>query len=206
MSHSYDDDQAIAQADEGVSPSTEETPRSPQELGVDLPEDPDEALAVITQHLAEARDTEAAYLDRLQRVTAEFENFRKRSLREQAQLREMGSERVLGSLLPTLDSFDAALALPADTEAEQQLLKGMEGTYLKLMEALGREGLSVIPAVGESFDPAVHEAVSAPPNASGPLVVVAEIRRGYRLKDRVLRPALVALDMAPPTDDLEEAE
>ncbi len=163
--------------------------------------DPEELVQALTEELAAARQTEADYLDRLQRVTAEFDNFRKRTLREQAQLRELGSERVLSSMLPTLDSFDAAMALPVETETEQRLLDGMAGTHSQLTEALGREGLTPIAALGETFDPSVHEAISAPPNASGPLVVIAEIRRGYKLKDRVLRPALVALGL----QDEEEA-
>lgn len=162
---------------------------------------PDEALQHLTAELEAARKSEAEYLDRLQRVTAEFDNFRKRSIREQAQLRELGSERVLSSMLPTLDSFDAAMAVPVESETEQRLLDGMVGTYNQLMEAVGREGLEPIPALGKPFDPSVHEAISAPPNASGPLVVVAEIRRGYKLKDRVLRPSLVALDLAEDSGD-----
>jgi molecular chaperone GrpE len=162
--------------------------------------DPKEIVHALTEELAAAKQTEADYLDRLQRVTAEFDNFRKRTLREQAQLRELGSERVLSSMLPTLDSFDAAMAVPIETDTEQRLLDGMAGTHSQLAEALGREGLTPIAAMGEAFDPSVHEAISAPPNASGPLVVIAEIRRGYKLKDRVLRPALVALGLQ------EEAE
>lgn len=154
---------------------------------------PEEAVEVLAEQVVASQQSEAAYLDRLQRVTAEFDNFRKRSLREQQQLRELGSERVLASLLPTLDSLDAAMALPAETESEQRLLAGMAGTQSQLMEAVAREGLVPIPAMGVEFDPTVHEAISAPTNASGPLVVIAEIRRGYKLKDKVLRPSLVAL-------------
>lgn len=162
--------------------------------------DKDEATDALASILAAARRSEADYLDRLQRVTAEFDNFRKRSLREQQQLRELGSERVLSSLLPTLDSFDAAMAVPAESESEQRLLAGMAGTHTQLMEVVGREGLAPIPAVGEEFDPNVHEAISSPANPSGPLVVIAEIRRGYKLKDRVIRPALVALGMKEDLD------
>ncbi len=179
------------------------TPDETQDLGLDEAEEvaeiigfdistanPEEIVQALTEELAATKQSEAEYLDRLQRVTAEFDNYRKRTLREQAQLRELGSERVLSSMLPTLDSFDAAMALPAESETEQRLISGMAGTYSQLIEALGREGLSPIAALGEAFDPSVHEAISAPPNASGPLVVIAEVRRGYKLKDRVLRPAL----------------
>lgn len=168
--------------------------------------DPEEIVQALTEELAASKRTEADYLDRLQRVTAEFDNFRKRTLREQAQLREMGSERVLSSMLPTLDSLDAAMALPAETEPEKRMLQGMAGTHSQLAEALGREGLTPIAALGEAFDPSVHEAISSPPNASGALVVIAEIRRGYKLKDRVLRPSLVALGLQDEVDPAKTDE
>ena len=100
------------------------------------------------------------------------------------------------------------MALPAESESEQRLLAGMAGTQAQLMEVVGREGLVPIPAMGVEFDPNVHEAISAPANASGPLVVIAEIRRGYKLKDKVLRPALVALGVEedPTVEESEQQE
>lgn len=169
------------------------TPIGAAELGVELPDDPDEAMAVLVQEVSEARRTAADLLDQLQRKAAEFENYRKRSLREQAQIRELGAERLIGALLPALDSFDAGLALPAETESERGLLAGLRATYDQVMEALAREGLEVVPGVGEPFDPAFHEAVAAPSDASGPLIVSHEVRRGYKLKEKVLRASLVVL-------------
>lgn len=176
-----------------------------ESLGLELPEAPEEAIATLLGELYDARQLADANLDQLQRKAAEFENYRKRSLRELAAIREMGSERLASALLPTLDSFEAALALPAETEAEQRLLAGMNGTYAQLMDALSREGLEVLPGVGASFDPTIHEAVSAPSEAGGALVVGHELRRGYRLKDKVLRASLVALESGEQTAEESEA-
>jgi molecular chaperone GrpE len=100
---------------------------------------------------------------------------------------------VVGELLPVLDTFDAALATSAETENERMLLSGMISTREQLLAALQREGLEVVPTLGEAFDPEIHEPVGAP-GGSNDLVVSAELRRGYRLRGRVLRPAMVMLE------------
>ncbi len=168
-------------------------PVTAESLGLDLPSDPAAAVDMLLGEIKQARDDAGDYLDRWQRAAADLDNYRKRALREQAQLRNVASERVVSSLLPVLDSFSAALDLPAETEGEQRLLAGMRGTHAQLMDVLAREGFEAIPAVGEPFDPEVHEAVSAPSDGSGTLEVIHELRRGYRLGGRVLRPALVAV-------------
>ena len=172
---------------EGTSPSP-----TPDDLGIDLPDDPDRAVEVLTSHIAEARTTAEAYLDDLKRIAAEYDNFRKRSLRDRESLVANAGERIVSSMLPVLDSFDAALSIEASTEAEQKMLGGMRSTFELLMSVLEREGLKPIPAVGEPFDPEVHEAVMS--DGDGDLVVSQELRRGYRLGDRVLRAALVGLE------------
>jgi len=165
----------------------------PHSLGIELPEAAEEAIQVLLRAVSDARSEAAAYLDDLRRVAADSENFRKRMLRDHAVNIERASERVVQSLLPTLDSFDAALALEAETTVEEQMLQGVRRTHTQLIETLGREGLEIIPTVGEPFDPSVHEAATAPSDGEGVLMVTGELRRGYRLKDRVLRPALVAV-------------
>ncbi|HEY5578821.1 MAG TPA: nucleotide exchange factor GrpE, partial [Acidimicrobiia bacterium] len=92
-----------------------------------------------------------------------------------------------------LDSFDAALATEVATDAERRLLSGMIGTREQLLSALETEGLEVIPTIGEPFDPEVHEPAGAP-QGSGPFVVAQELRRGYRLRGKLLRASLVALE------------
>jgi molecular chaperone GrpE len=161
-------------------------------LGIDLPEDPNEAVDLLLSRLEESRDEATAYLDDLKRVAADFDNYRKRTTREQAAIIDRAAERVVGELLPVLDTFDAALATPAETDAERQLLSGMISTREQLLTALEREGLEVVPTIGEEFDPEIHEPVGAPGGAND-LVVSSELRRGYRLRGRVLRPAMVML-------------
>jgi molecular chaperone GrpE len=95
--------------------------------------------------------------------------------------------------MPVLDSFDAGLGVEPTTEAERLLYSGLLNTREQLVRSLEAEGLQVIPTIGEPFDPAIHEPVG-PPTGTGKLVVSEEHRRGYRLRDRVLRPALVSLE------------
>jgi len=168
----------------------------------DLAEDPAEAVPVLIEALDEARTAEAARVEDLQRTAAEFENYRKRATREQQETIERATQRLIEALLPVLDSFDGAFTHEAQSPGEESLLKGVTSTFHQLTEILEREGLRVIPSVGEPFDPAVHEAVTG--GAGDDLVVSAEMRRGYMLKDRVIRPAMVAV--SPSEDPGEEPE
>ena len=135
-----------------------------------------------------ARRTAASHLDDLRRIAAEFDNYRKRATRERAEVVDRAAERVIQTLLPVLDSLDAALAHVAD-DADQGLVAGLRGTHQQLLDALGQEGLAPIPAEGSPFDPEFHEAVSG--GGDGHLVVTGVMRRGYTLHGRVIRPALV---------------
>lgn len=130
-----------------------------------------------------------------QRLQADFDNYRKRMLREQSALVERATERLLEELLPVLDSFDSAREhLPADVDSSVR--KGVELLSTELLGVLGQAGLERIDAVGTPFDPNVHEAVMREPSddgtdtSEGP--VVSEVMRpGYRLSGRTLRPAMV---------------
>ncbi len=168
----------------------------PREVGIELSDDPDQAIQELLGALVAARDDANAYLEDLQRLAADFENFRKRTVREQSGHVARASQRVVESLLPVLDSFDAAFTHEAQTPGEEKLLSGVRSTYHQLLDVLKREGLEVIPALGEPFDPEVHEAVSSLATGDGDLVVAAELRTGFRLGGRVLRPALVTVDHA----------
>jgi molecular chaperone GrpE len=126
-------------------------------------------------------------------VAADFDNYRKRTTRESAVMFDRATEKVVGGLMPVLDSFDAALGSEPQTETEQQLYSGMLNTREQLLDALKREGLEVIPTIDEPFDPEMHEPVGAP-GGDGQLIVTEELRRGYRLNGKVLRAALVVLE------------
>ena len=163
------------------------------ELDVDLPEDDAAAVEVLADALATVRASADSYLDDLRRVVAEFENFRKRAAREREETVARASQRLVENLLPVLDSFDSAFAHQAQTPGEQQILAGVHGTFHQLMGILAGEGLEIVPGVGEDFDPAVHEATAVIGGGHGQLVVAEELRRGYTLKGRLLRPAMVVV-------------
>lgn len=125
-----------------------------------------------------------------QRLQADFENYRKRVLREQTALVERATEGLLEQLLPVLDSFQLALANLDSSTDVQSVRKGVELVYAELLSVLERSGLEPIAALGESFDPNVHEAVMQEDGAGEPRVGDV-LRTGWKLKGRVLRPAMV---------------
>jgi molecular chaperone GrpE len=142
--------------------------------------------------LAEAEERRDEYLAGWQRTQADFDNYRKRALRQQQEFAARGAERLLAKLLPVLDDLERALAAAADHE-EAKVIEGVEMTKSALAAALASEGLVEIEAEG-AFDPHVHEALLAQPVegvASGSIVQV--VQRGYRLGDVVLRPARVVV-------------
>ena len=155
-----------------------------------------EAIPVLLSALGTAQTEAAEYLDTLQRIAAEFDNFRKRSVRERDEIVDRASQQLIERLLPTLDSFDAALAYRAQTDTEEKLLAGMHDTHRLLMEALAVDGFEPIAANGVPFDPAVHEAVTGPGGDGEGELMVKEMRRGYTLRGRVVRAALVAVEHA----------
>ncbi len=166
----------------------------PHALGLELPDDPDEAVDMLLTELRDSRAEAGAYLDDLKRVAADFDNYRKRSTRESEVMFDRATEKVVVGLMPVLDSFDAALATQPQTESEQNLFAGMLNTREQLLATLRNSGLEVIPTADEPFDPEIHEPVGAPIGDGSTLTVSQELRRGYRLRGKVLRAALVALE------------
>ena len=181
----------------GSTASSIQVEPTAEELGIELPEDPHEAQRLLLRELLEARQEAGEYLETLQRVAADFDNYRKRVERDYGENVQRAAQRVVEEILPVLDTFDAALAYETQTDSEEKVLEGMRGTHAQLMETLGNEGLEPIEAMGKPFDPAVHEAISAPQaEGDGDLLVTQELRRGYTLRGRVVRPALVIVDHA----------
>ncbi len=144
--------------------------------------------------LAETREDADKYLDDLRRVAADFENYRKRTQREMAAIVERASERVVRQLLPVLDSFEAALAVEARTETEEKLLSGLRNTYDLLLDVLIKEGPGADRDLGRNHSIRRFTRRWSPPaTAGGPLKVTQEFRRGYKLRGKGLRAALVAV-------------
>jgi molecular chaperone GrpE len=133
--------------------------------------------------------------DRLQRLAAEFDNFRKRNARENAAMLERANERLVKELIPVLD--DLGRALDASTEHEAaKLEEGVRLVHRSLAELLAKEGLAEIETEGK-FDPHVHEALLSQPSDADEGSVIEVVQKGYKLGDKVLRPARVVV-AAPP--------
>lgn len=130
-------------------------------------------------------------LDRVARLQAEFDNFRKRAEREKADFRDYATGNVIEQFLPVLDNFDLALK---STGSADQLRSGVALIVKQMEEILRQMQVTPVPAIGEAFDPRVHEALGSVDRDDLPDQHVAEeIRRGYKLRDRLLRPALVRI-------------
>ncbi len=139
-----------------------------------------------------------ALYDRLLRKQAELENLRKRTQREKDDFLQHATAELIRALLPTLDGFERALK-QRDVGASAQFYQGMELIYRDLLEVLKRAGLSPLETLGKTFDPHLHQAVeTVPPSEHRDQEIVEEFQRGYKLKQRLLRPAIVKVAVAPP--------
>jgi molecular chaperone GrpE len=136
-----------------------------------------------------SRDDVAEYREHLQRLQAEFANYRKRVLREQTQAIEMAAEPLVRKLLEVLDEFELALMAAEQKPDFEKFQRGVELVFAKLQEALRAEGLERIDAEGRTFDPEEHEALMGSAGGEGEPVVADVFRQGYRLRGRVIRPA-----------------
>ena len=165
---------------------------APPERAVDAETEEEAAAAVVEADLEQLQSERAELVDTLRRVQADFENYRKRVLREQTVLVERATERLVEDLLPVLDSFDGALGNvgAGDNPELEKVRDGVNGIRAQLVSVLEKAGLERIEADGASFDPNEHEAVMHDDGDSEPRVADT-LRTGYRLKGRVLRPAMV---------------
>jgi molecular chaperone GrpE len=169
-----------------VTPESESINEEPIEVEEASAEQAEADLSADLAALAKERDELRTLA---QRVQADFENYRKRMLREQTEAIGRANEGLLEQLLPVVDSFE--LALHQLGEADDQVRKGVELVFSELVNVLEKAGLERIDAAGVPFDPNVHEAVMQEGGDDGEPVVTETVRTGYRLKGRLLRPAMV---------------
>ncbi len=149
----------------------------------------------IAAELEEAIRRRDAHYERLLRVTAEFDNYRKRTERERRELIDQAAGDLLGDLLPVVDDLERALA--AETQDGDAYRRGVEIIHKQLLDVMARRGVAPIEAVGADFDPALHQAVvHEPSDGHRDGEVVAELRRGYTLRRRLLRPSMVKVAKA----------
>jgi molecular chaperone GrpE len=149
-------------------------------------------------------------LDRLMRLQAEYENYRKRMAREKSEWSARAKEGLVLDLLPVLDSFDRAISTAGESADPKALLEGMDLVMRQLSGALKNHGVTPIDAVGEAFDPNLHEAFLSRPAAESeaPGTLVAEILKGYRMGERTIRPTrgMIAVAEEKKTDPDEGPE
>lgn len=161
---------------------------SPGAAGGEVVEENDPA--VLRTLLAEQTTRADENYDRLIRLQADYDNFRRRTRQEKEEIYKYSSEKLIGAMLPVLDNFDLALA--AEGNSLENFKSGVQMIYKQLLDVLAAEGFAQIPAIGEQFDPLKHEAVLRAESDEHPdNTIIEELRRGYYLKDKVIRPAMV---------------
>src|ERR1700730_4828340 len=165
-----------------------ESEDAPQESG---------KVALMEGKIAEVESALADAKGKYLRLAADFDNFKKRSRQEQLETIQHASADLIGRLLPALDDLHKALDHTPEG-VDEAWVKGLELSVRKLEEALAAHGLEPIEAVGATFDPKLHEAIGHDESTDQPEdTVTSELRRGYRVRDRVVRPALVKLARPP---------
>lgn len=166
------------------------------DLDHELPSAEVEETPAVESELEALRAEKANYLDRLARLQAEFDNFRKRSVRDQQDFRDYALAEALKSLLPILDSLDRALKTTG--VSVEDFRSGIELIDKQFHDALSKLGVEPLGAEGEIFDPNLHQAVQmVDTDEVEDHRVIDELQRGYRIKDRLLRPAMVRVASNP---------
>ena len=159
-------------------------------------------------HLAKAREDAQKYLANWQRAEADFQNYKKRTEQERDELRRFGNVSIIINLLPVLDDFERAFSSLDSHLAGLSWFDGIYLIYRKLSQLLENAGVRPIESEGQPFDPRFHEAVAHVEGEEGK--VLSEVQRGYKLHDRVLRPAMVVVGKGKTeeerTDQTEEGE
>jgi molecular chaperone GrpE len=183
------DKRRFAGADTGETSPVSPVPDVP-DADASVTESPEDVAAGAEERHSEVDE----YRAHLQRLQAEFDNYRKRVLREQTSAVELAAQPVLRRLLEVLDDFDLALMHAEDRPDFDRFLHGVELVYAKLIDTLRAEGLERMEAQGTPFDPELHEALMQSGEGDGDPVVVDVLRPGYTLKGRVLRPAGVRVE------------
>jgi molecular chaperone GrpE len=132
------------------------------------------------------------------RSQADFENYRKRSVREREEAVRFANFGLIERLVPVLDNFDLGLSAARSTEGASVIVEGMDMVRRQLLEVLAQQGVETLEAEGQPFDPNLHEAVSQEASATVPEgSVVRQLRKGYRMKDRLVRASLVVVSSGP---------
>ena len=186
-----------AEAPVESAPEAEEQEATLEVLEPETVEEP-----VDVDPLTSIQEENATLQDRLLRLQADFENFRKRTQRERSELYVRANEDLVEQLLPVLDTFELGMANAEKSGADSSILEGFALVHQQTLATLKRFGLEPLNAEGEPFDPHHHEAITHMPSADVAAdSVIAQTRRGYRLGDRLLRAAQVVVSSGPAAEE-----
>lgn len=176
-------------------PSDESGAQDPTLSGATAAQASPEQLQQLAEKAAKADENWDKYV----RIVAELDNYKKRAARERTDAVRYANEGLVEKLLPVLDNFEAAMtAASASSGNVDSLRQGVSMILTQLKGVLGESGLEEVEAVGKPFDPNLHEAVSQQPSADLPEgQVMQQLRRGYKLRDRLIRPAMVVVSKKP---------
>ena len=175
-------------ADEALNPNTFDglDPDSGETLSAPLEASPGQ--------LAAKEEELKALNDKYLRLAAEFDNYKRLAQRDQRDQIRFGNEHLLKELLPVVDNLERAIKAAKGAKSSEGLVQGVDLTLKQLQGVLGKFGVQSIPTMGQPFDPSGHQAVATVPSSQVPdQHVVEEFQRGYRLHDRILRPAMVTV-------------
>ncbi|PKH08392.1 nucleotide exchange factor GrpE [Planomicrobium sp. MB-3u-38] len=191
-------------ADIEETPTGKQSDENAEKTTVSLKEESEEAVESRDDESneTEGEDEVSVLKDELEaeqnkylRLLADYDNFKRRTQKDREISAKFRSQSLLTDLLPVLDNFERALAVEAKSEDAVSIMKGVEMVQKSLLEAVKREGLEEITAVGEPFDPNFHQAVMQEKDDDAePGTVLQELQKGYTLKGRVLRPAMVKVN------------
>ncbi|MGR9049312.1 nucleotide exchange factor GrpE [Halobacillus faecis] len=158
-------------------------------------EESEQTVVEETDELEQLRQEKEEINNRLLRLQADYDNFRRRTQKEKEADRKYRSQSLVEELIPALDNFERALQVEVDGDAAKNFANGMKMVYDQFKAALEKEGVEEIPAVGEEFDPHMHQAIMQVEDENYESnIVVEELQKGYRLKDRVIRPSMVKVN------------
>jgi molecular chaperone GrpE len=183
-------------------------PREPEETNPEKPEVKEESALETEQDLAkvlsETKKKAEDYLDSWKRAQADFINYKRRTEEERLEIGKYANTQLILSLLPILDDIERAFESITPRLAKTDWVDGIKLIERKLKAALAAEGLSSIKAIGEMFDPNLHEAVMHSKGEDGK--VVQEMQKGYKLYDKVIRPSKVAVGNGEPVEEQQEED
>ncbi|MGF7014084.1 molecular chaperone GrpE [Ornithinibacillus bavariensis] len=157
-------------------------------------ESPEEEMNDLVQEIENLKQEKEELYQRFLRTQAEFDNFKKRSQKEKEADRKYKAQDLVTELLPAIDNFERALQVEV-TDENKNLLDGISMVYRQLVDALKSQGVEIIEAVGKEFDPNIHQAVMQVEDDNFESnIVVEDLQKGYLIKDRVIRPAMVKVN------------